>query len=163
MLRLSSRSAPMWSSGLAPMPAATPPPVVNAAAGLCSSNVTFSVTATDNCGTVTNIVSVPASGSTFPVGVTTVTNTATDSSGNRTVCTFTVTVRDTQLPTITCPADVTVNVNAGLCVATGVALGSPTTGDNCGAVTVTNNAPAQFPVGTNLVTWTATDVNGNTA
>ena len=52
---------------------------VNAAAGQCASNVTFSVTATDNCGSVTNLVSVPASGSAFPVGVTTVTNTATDS------------------------------------------------------------------------------------
>src|SRR3989442_11940485 len=52
-------------------------------------------------------------------------------------------------PTITCPADVTVNVNPGACIATGVALGSPTANDNCGAVTITSNAPAQFPTGTN--------------
>src|SRR5207249_1969383 len=78
-------------------------------------------------------------------------------------CAFTVTVRDTQLPTITCPADVTVNANAGTCIATGVALGNPAASDNCGAVTVTSNAPAQFPVGTNLVSWTATDNGGNTA
>jgi uncharacterized repeat protein (TIGR01451 family) len=130
--------------------------------GHCSrSNVTFVVTATDNCS-VTNLVSVPPSGSTFPVGVTTVTNTATDSSGNVGTCTFTVTVNDTQPPTITCPVDLTVNADAGNCSATGVALGSPTTGDNCGAVTVTNDAPAQFPLGTNLVTWTATDNSGNT-
>jgi len=94
---------------------------------------------------------VPASGSAFPAGVTTVTNTATDNSGNTSQCTFTVTVRDTSLPTITCPADVTVNANAGTCFATGVVLGSPTASDNCGAVTMTSNAPAQFPVGTNLV------------
>ncbi|MEZ5021013.1 MAG: hypothetical protein R2756_13025 [Bacteroidales bacterium] len=44
-----------------------------------------------------------------------------------------VTVVDTQNPTITCPADV-LNVPADLnqCYATGVALGSPTTADNCG-------------------------------
>ncbi|MEZ5021005.1 MAG: hypothetical protein R2756_12985 [Bacteroidales bacterium] len=53
---------------------------------------------------------------------------------------------DTQNPTITCPADViTVPADAGQCYATGVALGSPTTADNCGVATVTNNAP-QLPV-----------------
>src|SRR5204862_4978597 len=60
-------------------------------------------------------------------------------------------------------ADVTVNVNSGACFATGVALGSPTANDNCGPVTITSNAPAQFPKGTNLVTWIATDSSGNTA
>src|SRR5260221_1533373 len=42
-------------------------------------------------------------------------------------------------------------------------LGSPIANDNCGTVTITSNAPAQFPTGTNLVTWTATDSSGNTA
>src|SRR5262249_12492224 len=30
-------------------------------------------------------------------------------------------------------------------------------------VTITNNAPAQFPIGTNLVIWTATDRSGNSS
>ena len=73
--------------------------------GQCSrSNVTFFVSATDNCG-VTNLVSSMASGSTFPVGTTTVTNTATDASGNTTSCSFTVTVTDAQNPVITCPGN----------------------------------------------------------
>jgi hypothetical protein len=137
--------------------------VVDAVLGGCTSNVTFTVTATDACSTVTNIVSVPASGSVFPVGVTTVTNVATDIYGNTSGCTFTVTVRDTQSPTITCPGDVIVNANPGVCFATGVALGNATASDNCGATTLSNNAPAQFLVGTNTVTWTATDSNSNTA
>ena len=75
--------------------------VVTADAGQCSrSNVTFTVSATDNC-TVTNLASSPASGSTFPIGVTTVTSTANDASGNQSSCTFTVTVLDTQAPAIT--------------------------------------------------------------
>lgn len=49
------------------------------------------VTATDNCGTPT-VSSTPASGSIFPVGVTTVTGTATDDVGNTSNCSFTVTV-----------------------------------------------------------------------
>ncbi len=66
--------------------------VVNADAGQCSkSNVTWEVAARDNCA-VTNVVSEPPSGSTFPAGVTTVTCTATDASGNTNLCSFTVTV-----------------------------------------------------------------------
>ena len=42
-------------------------------------------------------------------------------------------------------------------------LGTPTTGDNCSVATVASNAPAIFPVGTNIVTWTVTDTSGNTA
>ncbi|HMC71655.1 MAG TPA: HYR domain-containing protein, partial [Mycobacteriales bacterium] len=53
--------------------------------------VSYSVTATDNCGVQSLVVS-PTSGSVFPVGTTTVTATATDTSGNVTTRTFTVTV-----------------------------------------------------------------------
>src|SRR5207247_1403253 len=116
-------------------------------------------TASDNCGAVTVTSNAPAQ---FPTGTNLVTWTATDSSGNTASCQQRVIVRDNQVPTITCPADVTVNVNSGACFATGVALGSPTANDNCGTVTIASNAPAQFPTGTNLVTWTATDSSGNT-
>jgi len=33
---------------------------------------------------------------------------------------------------------------------------------NCGPTTISNNAPASFPVGTNFVTWTVRDTAGNT-
>jgi uncharacterized repeat protein (TIGR01451 family) len=48
-------------------------------------------TVSDNCPGVT-FVTTPPSGSTFPIGQTTVTATATDASGNQATCTFTVTV-----------------------------------------------------------------------
>ena len=131
-------------------------------AGRCSrSNGTFIVTATDNCS-VTNLVSTPPSGSTFAVGTTTVTNLATDASGNISVCTFTVTVRDAEPPTITCPTNLVVSTDAGQCFATGVNLGVPLAmNDNCGILTVTNNAPTQYPKGVTTVTWTAEDTSGN--
>ena len=72
-----------------------------------------------------------------------------------------LTMNDATPPTITCPPDVTVSANSG-CSATNVALGSPVTGDNCGVAAVTNNAPASYPLGTNVVTWTVTDTSGNT-
>jgi hypothetical protein len=48
-------------------------------------------TATDNCPGVT-VACVPASGSVFPLGTTTVTCTATDASGNTATCSFSVRV-----------------------------------------------------------------------
>ncbi|HEU4711514.1 MAG TPA: PxKF domain-containing protein [Pyrinomonadaceae bacterium] len=50
-------------------------------------------TATDNCSAAPTVSYSHASGSTFPVGTTTVTVTATDAAGNHSECTFTVTVR----------------------------------------------------------------------
>ena len=86
-------------------------------------------------------------------------------SADRTVVkTYTMAVVvDTPPPQITCPADVTVGADSGQGYASGVVLGTPDISDNSGSVTAANNAPAQFPVGTNVVTWTAYDPSGNTA
>ncbi|MBK8532194.1 MAG: HYR domain-containing protein [Flavobacteriales bacterium] len=54
------------------------------------------------------------------------------------------------------------NTNSG-CTATGVALGTPVSSDNCAVATVTNDAPAVFPIGVTTVTWTLTDNAGSTA
>jgi hypothetical protein len=54
--------------------------------------VSFSVTADDLCAGTASVESSPASGSVFLIGTTTVTNIATDASGNTSECTFTVTV-----------------------------------------------------------------------
>jgi len=76
----------------------------------------------------------------FPLGVTTVTWTATDDSGNSSQATQTVTVVDTTPPTITPPADI--QVEQASADGTAVDLGTPTVSDICDAdVTVTNDAP----------------------
>ena len=84
---------------------------------------------------LTQIAGLP-SGSAFPVGVTTNTFRATDIAGNTATCSFTVTVVDNQAPTVTCPASIVANTNAGVCTAT-VTTSNPTTADNCGVTTVT--------------------------
>ncbi len=117
-------------------------------------------TTADNCSVASVVSNAPAS---FPLGATTVTWTVTDGSGNTATATQTVTVTDNQNPTITAPAAVTVNANTGSCNATGVALGTPTTADNCSVASVVSNAPASFPLGATTVTWTVTDGSGNTA
>jgi hypothetical protein len=73
---------------------------VNAPAGTCSVTVNFAVTANDNCSPPT-VVTSKASGSSFPVGTTTVVATATDAAGNSQSCSFTVTVKDATPPVIT--------------------------------------------------------------
>src|SRR5206468_4313999 len=135
---------------------------VNADAGQCSaSGVSLGVpTIADNCPGASYTNEPPSS---FPKGNTTVTWTVTQASGNTATASQVVTVEDHEKPTITAPAAVTVNTNAGQCSATGVALGTPSFGDNCPGSTVSNNAPTTFPKGNTTVTWTVTDASGNTA
>ncbi len=149
----------------------TTPPVPNCPAditvsndpGVCGAVVTYVVDGTDNCGSVTvSQTGGLASGSTFPVGTTTNTFTLTDECGNTSTCSFDVTVNDTEDPVVSCPADITVGNDPGMCDA--VVTFTPTATDNCPGVTVVS-VPASgsvFPVGTTLVTVTATDASGNT-
>jgi hypothetical protein len=73
---------------------------VNAISGTCAAPVSFTPTANDNCS-VPTIVTDHLSGSSFPVGTTTVHVTATDVAGNSSNCSFTVTVEDIDPPVIT--------------------------------------------------------------
>ena len=68
-------------------------------------------------------------GSAFNKGTTRVVVTATNVCGAPT-CSFTILVNDTEAPSITCPAAVTINTNPDQC--TGVTtLLAPTVSDNC--------------------------------
>jgi len=70
----------------------------------------------------------------------------------------TVDVEDTTDPTITAPADITVDATG---VLTPVSIGVATASDNCGLDTITNDGPTAFQFGDTVVTWTATDSSGN--
>jgi len=135
----------------------------------CPSDITVS-NDPGTCGAVVNYTAPTAPnpatvscdhppGSTFPVGTTLVT--CTSSAGPS--CSFNVTVNDTENPTITAPPGFSVGTDPNSCVATGVSLGSPSTGDNCLVSSVTNNAPSQFPLGATTVTWTVIDNHGHSA
>ncbi len=128
-------------------------------------------TATDNCDNEVAITSNKPGA--FPLGVTTVTWTATDDAGNTSTCSQTVTVTDDDAPVITCPANITVTMPSGVCFATIDIMANPATAtDNCGTATVlppvrTLNGQlvpinAAFPVGTTTtITWMAIDANLN--
>ena len=61
--------------------------------------------------------------------------------------------------------DQTANTDAGNCTAA-VTVVAPTTADNCGVASVTNNfngtadASGTYPIGTTTVVWTVTDNSG---
>jgi hypothetical protein len=84
--------------------------------------------------------------------------TATDHSNNAAAQTVNIKL-DLAAPSLTCPANVTVNQGQT------VVLGSPNNvSDSIGlAPAITNNAPATFPGGITAVTWTATDAAGHSA
>jgi uncharacterized repeat protein (TIGR01451 family) len=129
--------------------------------------------ANDNCpGVVVTRTGVPA-GNVFPLGNTTITYTATDRNGRTDSDTQVVTVVDNTIPIITAPADVTLYTGPGAasCGVTATnldaALGTATTSDNCpGAVTVARGGVpvgSVFPLGETIVSYTATDANGNSS
>lgn len=95
----------------------------------------------------------------FATGPNLVTWTAMDAKGRTAMDTQTVTVVDTTAPMFTSVPPDLAPTNCGP-----VNLGLPTASDDCaGAVTFANDAPAYFQVGLTVVTWTATDVSGNSA
>ncbi len=123
--------------------------------------VTFGdAVANGNCGTVT---ASPASGSVFPVGTTVVTLTSSVGGGT---CSFAVTVIVSPAPTITCPANQTVQAPSGQPEAT-VNVGTPsTTGTNVvigSARSDERPVTDPYPIGTTTITWSATDDFGRQA
>ena len=92
----------------------------------------------------------------FPVGTTTVTLTVTSSTGGSATDNVLITVIDTAAPVIQVPPDITISTCVNANIGTATAL------DGCqGAVTVTNNRPTKFPLGTTVVTYFAVDRFGN--
>jgi hypothetical protein len=78
------------------------------ATGPTGAMAVFSASATDLVDGARPVVCSPASGSTFPLGTTTVNCTTTDTHGNSANGSFSVTVRDTTPPLVTPPVSITV-------------------------------------------------------
>jgi uncharacterized repeat protein (TIGR01451 family) len=125
--------------------------IVSATSG-CSKVVTY--TAPGQLGSCGAVSCAPASGSVFPVGTTTVTCEATDTSGNIiTACSFSVNVTGGSL---ICPANITINENPP---GSGFATVNYEEPAACSGppVTCTPASGSDFPVGTTTVTCTNTE------
>jgi Ca2+-binding RTX toxin-like protein len=97
----------------------------------------------------------------FVLGETTITWTATDTSGNSVSATQTVTIVDTTSPSITAPGSITMEATSS--DSNIVTLGNPVSSDLVDIPSISNNSPDLFPLGETIVTWTAIDTSGNSA
>jgi hypothetical protein len=124
--------------------------------------VTFVATATDAVSGSVSVACAPASGSTFPIGGTTVKCIAMDAAGNKGANQFTVTVRDTTAPVVTVPKDITLeasNANGAM----GIFTASATDAVSGNIAPVCSPASgSMFAIGTTTVNCTAKDAAGNT-
>src|SRR5207247_2594852 len=109
--------------------------------------VFFSITSSDNCSS--SVITTPASGSVFPIGITTVTSVATDASGNTSTCSFDVNVIDNVPPSVSCPSDTTVSSDPGIC---GAIVNFIISTNPAWHVVSTPASGSIFPVGTTTVT-----------
>ena len=127
----------------------------------CNVAVTWTPPQVSDCQLV-SFTSVPASGSLFPIGKTTVVYTAKDINNNTATCSFKVTVKDATTPVATsCPSDITVIANPSTCKGTAT-WNAPAFTDNCGIVSLSNSStPGEYPIGTTEVTYSAKDDAGN--
>ena len=97
----------------------------------------------------------------FPLGSSTIIWTAIDNNGNSAFAIQQVDVVDTTPPTISPVPDIT--AEAVVPYDNIIELQAPSVGDILGVDSITNDAPEFFQIGETIVTWTAIDVNGNTA
>ncbi len=155
-----------------PVIVAPPNIAANTDAGVCSAKLNPGAPSVTDDAAGTQVVGVRsdarAIGDAYPARVTSITWTATDAGGLKSAAAQAITVSDKELPTITAPASITRNTDAGKKTAT-VLLENATATDNCQNLTVTgarsDAAPlsAVFPVGVTTITWTANDGSGNIA
>ncbi|MFN9951962.1 MAG: HYR domain-containing protein, partial [bacterium] len=82
--------------------------------------------------------------------------TVTDVNGNTSTCSSTVTLIDTNVPSIACPADITVGTDVDQCVAV-VPYSIPTAADNCPNVSIVRTSGqasgTAFSTGVNTVEY----------
>ena len=95
----------------------------------------------------------------FPLGETIVTWAARDISGNNSTFAQKINVVDTSAPILNIPSDIVQE-------ATGkfgniVSLGDASATDTTGVSSISHNGPSDYPIGTTMVSWTATDNYGN--
>jgi hypothetical protein len=156
---------------------------LNVISGTCAANYTIADPISDNCtgatwgyslsgatiATVASIADGTNSGViSFNKGITTVTLSGTDGTNNATTTSFTVTVTDNQAPSFVVAQLAPITTPATQSCAAAVIIESPAATDNCGVDRVTGIRSdgmalnARYPLGVTTISWTATDINGNT-
>ena len=133
---------------------------------MCGNVVNFELpVGTDNCASyIITQTSGLASGAFYPIGLTQEIFMIEDVSGNIAVCQFSITIVDETYPEITCPENLTVANDAGVCGAI-VNYDLPLGSDNCGGAIITLNqglgSGALYPIGQTTESYIIEDGSGN--
>jgi hypothetical protein len=136
--------------------------------GFCGAIVNFvAPNGTDNFSGASTVQTAGLpSGVEYPLGTTTNTFQVTDASGNTATSTFTVTVSDTELPTLICPENI-IQKKEGKLHGIAVTYTLPVGNDNCTGFTITQTeglaSGSVFPLGVTTNTFKIVDASGNTA
>ena len=135
-----------------------PDDVLIEASGLLTTVNIGNAMATDENGILSLSHNAPSS---FPLGTNTIIWTAIDGVGNMAIASQIVAIQDTTPPLISSLDDI--SLEAKSTTENLVELIVPEISDDVGVYSITNDAPEVFPLGETLVTWTATDIIGNTS
>jgi hypothetical protein len=138
-----------------------PGPLSAEATGASGGAVLYTATATDAVDPAPAVVCSPASGSTFPMGTTSVGCTATDANGNHSSGSFDVTVADTAAPGLQLPGTIVAEAAGPSGAVVTYAVGSGDAVDPAPVIVCAPGSGSTFPLGTTSVACTATDATGN--
>ncbi len=120
-------------------------------------------TATDNVDGAVPVACTPAPGAGFPLGTTQVNCTATDSSGNHSSASFSVTVADKTPPTLNLPSPAAAEATSGAGAAVAFSVSASDNVDPAPSVSCTPASGSLFPLGSTTVSCKATDASGNSS
>jgi hypothetical protein len=140
-----------------------PPDQTAEATGPGGATVTYTATATDAQDGALTPTCAPASGTQFPLGVTQVNCSVTDSAGLTASGSFTVTVADTTPPTLNLPRGITAEATGPAGAAVSYTATATDLVDGPVPVRCTPPPGSTFPVGPSTVSCSAADAHGNTA
>lgn len=153
-----------------PTPTDTTAPVITGPGNLTAeatsaagAPVSFSASAVDDVDGPVTVLADPASGSTFPLGTTTVDLGASDAAGNIAAASFNVTVRDTTAPALTVPASVTAEATSASGASVSYAAATATDAVGVSSVSYSAASGSTFALGTTNISVQASDAAGNSS
>ena len=133
------------------------------ATSAAGASVTFATSSSDAVDGSVAVACDHDSGDTFALGATTVSCSATDTAGNSTSGSFTVTVVDTTAPTLALPADQTAEATSPAGASVTFETSSSDAVHGSGAVACDHGSGDTFALGATTVSCSTTDAAGNSA
>ncbi len=140
-----------------------PDTATNEATSPAGAVVAFAASAVDLVDGAVPPTCSSVSGSTFPLGSTSVACTATDALGNASSTSFDVVVTDTTAPALTLPAAIAVDATSPAGAAVTYAATASDVVDEAVTPTCSPASGSVFAIGTTAVSCTASDAHGNTS